>query len=118
MALESYRPEPPVTDVDIAEVIRATRPRDLFRGRHWRPRIGMHHYVIHLDRFGPGISYNEQALRIFHAAEALSTEETARLVVDATGVGRAAVDMLYNLCRHTSPRQRAISNCLIPAHPG
>ena len=49
------------------------------------------HQVRHLERIPLGQSYNNVATRIGRVVEALPSP---RLVVDATGVGRAVIDML------------------------
>ena len=100
VALESYRPEVPVWEVDIAEVIANTSVRDLLRGRHRGPRVQFHHDIVHIERFPAGVTYPEQVVRVIRAADALSLEETANLVIDATGVGRPVVDMVRAACRY------------------
>jgi hypothetical protein len=59
-----------------------------------RPRRERHHSIDHAERLRVGVSYPEQAAAIISIAEGLAGDERPTLVVDATGVGRAVVDMI------------------------
>ena len=95
VAVDSFRLEPEPT----IEEMNAINPvRDALRGRVRTPRAQLHHEIVHIDRLPAGIGYPEQVVRIVQTASALSVEETAGLVVDATGVGRPVVDMIRSAC--------------------
>jgi len=60
-----------------------------------RARRLRHHQLVRLDKLRPGLSYPVQAEEIVAIAEALAVDnERPTLFVDATGVGRAVVDLL------------------------
>ncbi len=92
VALESFKPE---LEVSVEQFNQMNTVNDVLRRRRVRmPKRQLHHWVIHIERFPPGISYPDQVTRVLRAADALSTEDQARLVIDATGVGRPVVDMV------------------------
>ncbi len=95
VALETFKPE---LEVSVEQFNQMNTVNRALRGRVRMPRSQLHHQISHIQRFPPGISYPEQVTALLRAADALSTEEQARLVIDATGVGRPVVDMVRQAC--------------------
>jgi hypothetical protein len=96
IALDSYRVEP---DVSLEEINAMNSVRDALHRRRLRtPKRQLHHEIVHIQRFKAGMTYPAQVSAIITAADALSTEEVAHIVIDATGVGRPVVDMLRQEC--------------------
>lgn len=57
-------------------------------------RTVRHHDLVHLEKLRPGLAYPAQAEALVSIAESLATDEQPTLWVDATGVGRAVVDLI------------------------
>lgn len=64
-----------------------------------RPRRVRHLSLVDLQKLPPGLPYPDQAALIVAIAERLAETERPTLWVDATGVGRAVVDLI----RQSSP---------------
>jgi hypothetical protein len=97
IALDSFRPqiEPTIEELNAMNPV-----RDVLRGRRRAPRSQVHHEVIHIERFPAGITYPEQVSRLIRTVDALSVEESASLLVDATGVGKPVVEMIRESCHY------------------
>jgi hypothetical protein len=98
VAVESWRPE---VEPGISELVALANMDPIGTLRRKRPRVPRpetHHQICHIAQLPPGVSYPEQATWIIQAAHALSDEERATVYVDATGVGRAVVDLLRRDC--------------------
>jgi len=59
-----------------------------------RKRRAKHHSLIRLDMLRAGLSYPAQVELIVEIAASLDSDEKPTLYVDATGVGRAVVDLI------------------------
>jgi hypothetical protein len=98
VAVESWRPEVEPTMEEMVALANMDPIGTLRRKRPRVPRPEVHHQITHIAQLRPGVSYPEQAMWIIQAAHALSYEERATVYVDATGVGRAVVDLLRRDC--------------------
>jgi hypothetical protein len=69
-------------------------PEAPLEGATRRPKRVRQTSLVHLSKIAPGLSYPVQAEAIVEAVSDLAGEERPVLWVDATGVGRAVVDLL------------------------
>lgn len=71
-----------------------TADAEVDRPRRRAARRVKHHALIALEKLRPGMAYPAQVEAIVAFADSLTGEEKPVLVADATGVGRAVLDLL------------------------